>query len=246
MSMPVIKATWPAPSHIVTYTTTRVGGVSVEPYGSLNPATHVGDNPEYVDANRRVIAEQLCLPSEPIWLDQVHGIEIVNAEARISVPQADGSMTSLDNVVCAIQTADCLPVLFCDVAGDEVAAVHAGWRGLLNGILENTVSRFTAPASNVLVWMGPAISAAHFEVGPEVRKAFVTKFVEAEQAFTKTNKQGHYMADLYTLARICLRAVGVNAIYGGEFCTYTDSERFYSYRRDGVTGRMLSLIYRKT
>lgn len=254
MCSALIPADWPAPDNIKAYTISRIGGVSVGPYQSLNPAAHVGDVVEHVSDNRQRMFEQLGLPSQPVWLDQVHGVELVCAddvdridiESTEAAPVADGSFSTKENVVCVVQTADCLPVLICDKAGKQVAAVHAGWRGLVAGILDNSIAAMNGPASDLLVWLGPAISAKYFEVGPEVRRQFIACFTEAESAFTPSINKGHFMADLYALARINLRSLGVTAIYGGDYCSYEDAERFFSYRRNGVTGRMATLIYRQS
>lgn len=238
-----LKPDWPAPANVVAWSTTRLGGVSEAPFNRFNPASHVGDEQSCVQQNRRLLSEQLQLPSEPLWLEQVHGIELLNLDEPLKNNEADGSYSTKLNHVCLVQTADCLPVLFCDRSGRQVAAVHAGWRGLQAGILERAVSVFQAQASDLLVWLGPAISKQHFEVGEELRQAFVADSSEAELAFTPATRAGHYWADLYLLARMRLQAVGVEHIYGGNYCSFADSERFFSYRRDGRCGRMATLIY---
>lgn len=234
---------WPAPANVVAWSTTRLGGVSEAPFDSFNPASHVGDRPHWVQQNRRLLFEQLRLPSEPFWLEQVHGVELLNLDEQAKSNVADGSYSTILNHVCLVQTADCLPVLFCDRGGKQVAAVHAGWRGLQAGILERAVSVFKAQASELLVWLGPAISKQHFEVGEELRQAFVADSNQAELAFKPAARAGHYWADLYLLARMRLQALGVEHIYGGDYCSYADSRRFFSYRRDGRCGRMATLIY---
>ncbi|MCK5720243.1 MAG: peptidoglycan editing factor PgeF [Thiomargarita sp.] len=236
-----IKPNWSAPSQVKAITTTRYGGYSNSPYNSLNLAEHVNDNPSTVIANRLLLKQSLALANEPTWLKQVHSTELVTANFSNYNCVADGAFSTQIGEVCAILTADCLPVLICDQAANCVAAVHAGWRGLANGILENTLHCLKQPAEKILVWLGPAIGAQVFEVGEEVRDAFVNFLPQAEQAF-KISRDGHWFADLYLLARQRLNAQGVTNIYGGNFCTYTDSQ-FYSYRRDNITGRMASLIW---
>ncbi len=240
---------WPAPNCVVAAVSLRNGGVSQSPYDSLNTATHVGDSLACVTRNRALLAERLQLPCEPVWLNQVHGIDVVAAETVNGIVDADGSFSKQTNVVCVVQTADCLPVFLCNREGSQVAAVHAGWRGLVAGVLEQAVSTFEHH-SPVIAWLGPAISQAFFEVGEEVRQAFVSAATDEDKAattaaFRPSQREGHWYADLYQLARIRLKTVGVESIYGGQECCYGDSSRFFSYRRDGVTGRMASLIYIK-
>jgi YfiH family protein len=236
-----IRPNWPAPAHVRTYSTTRIGGHSKPPYHELNLADHVGEETA-VAANRALLVQCLNLPSVPVWLKQVHGIHVVTATPDHINCAADASIATKPGQVCVVLTADCLPVLFCDRAGRCVAAAHAGWRGLAGGILEATLQRFSVPTQDILVWLGPAIGPQVFEVGKEVRAAFVDYLPQAEEAFTPT-RDGHWLADLYLLARQRLAHQGVTAVFGGDFCTYTDIKRFYSYRRDKVTGRMASLIY---
>jgi YfiH family protein len=231
---------WPAPANVQAASTTRQGGVSRAPYDSFNLGLHCGDHTAQVAENRRLLRKYLALPTEPAWLKQVHSACAVAAGA--SVTEADAAYSFAKHEVCVVMTADCLPVLFCDRDGMRVAAAHAGWRGLAAGVLENTVSALQCPPADVLAWLGPAIGAGAFEVGQEVRDAFVEVDARAAQAF-QANRPAHYWCDLYELARQRLNSVGVTAIYGGEFCTYSD-QRFYSYRRDKVTGRMASLIWR--
>ncbi|MCQ8104494.1 peptidoglycan editing factor PgeF [Methylomonas sp. SURF-2] len=237
-----IKPDWPLPAHVHAATTLRGGGVSSGGYASLNPAGHVGDDPQHVQSNRRIIKQMLKLPAEPVWLQQVHGIEVVKADRVRAVAEADASFTDQAGTVCAVLSADCLPVLFCGDDGAVVAAAHAGWRGLRAGIIEQTLSAMHC--REVSVWLGPAIGPQHFEVGDEVRTAFVGDKPKAAQAF-KDRGSGKWLADIYQLARLQLAELGVERIYGGEYCTVTDAPRFYSYRRDGAaTGRMASLIWR--
>ncbi|MGM0594012.1 MAG: peptidoglycan editing factor PgeF [Pseudomonadota bacterium] len=237
----IISPPWPAPPNVHAAVTTRSGGVSLPPFDSLNLGDHVGDDPAAVAENRRRLVESLALPSEPRWLNQVHGTCAVEV-AEIKTPcEADASISHQPGVVCAVLTADCLPVLLCDRQGSVVAAAHAGWRGLVNGVVESTVAKLGA-GDELLAFLGPAIGPKVFEVGEEVRQAFIDENPAAAGAFTPS-PAGRWLADIYALARQRLRRAGVDAIYGGEHCTYTEAERFYSYRRDGVTGRMASLIW---
>lgn len=230
---------WPAPEWVRTCVTTRAGGVSVAPYDSFNLAVHVEDDPVAVAKNRQRLLSQLgCRPA---WLQQVHGIAVAQADPE-SVIEADASWTATPGVACAVMTADCLPALFCDRAGTRVAAAHAGWRGLANGVLEATLDALAAEPEDTLVWLGPAIGPQAFEVGAEVREAFVSQHDQAASAFIPSANAGRFMADIYQLARIRLAACGINAVYGGGFCTFSDS-RFYSYRRAAQTGRFASLIW---
>lgn len=233
---------WPAPPQVRACTTTRQGGVSAPPYDTLNLAAHVGDEPQAVAENRRRLREQLQLPSEPRWLSQVHGTCAADA-ALVDVPcEADASYTALPGVVCAVLTADCLPVLLCDKSGTKVAAVHAGWRGLHAGVIEQTVRAMNLPGGELLAWLGPAISSDAFEVGDEVRAAFVSVDGEAARAF-RPSPRGRWLADLYVLAHLRLATVGVTQVYGGDHCTFSESQLFFSYRREAQTGRMASLIW---
>lgn len=236
-----LPADWPAPKNIRAGTTLRTGGFSSGSYFSLNAANHVGDDPACVAANRKKIELQLQLPDQPVWLQQVHGNRVINAKSSSRNQEADASYTHQQGVVCAVLTADCLPVLLCNQAGTSIATAHAGWRGLLAGVLENTVMAMRR--DDLLAWMGPAIGADYFEVGDEVRAAYINKAPEFSVAFRRLNET-KWLADIYQLARIALHNAGVKQIYGGEFCTFGDYKRFYSYRRDGNTGRMASLIWR--
>ncbi|MET0067677.1 MAG: peptidoglycan editing factor PgeF [Candidatus Thiodiazotropha sp.] len=231
---------WPAPPRVHARMTTRNGGVSQGVYASLNLGDHVGDDAQRVQRNRQRLAAAAGLPAEPVWLKQVHGCDLV--EAGEPGCEADAAFTQRDGVVCAVLTADCLPLLLCDRSGQAVCAVHAGWRGLAAGVIERALSRFEAPAAALLAWMGPAIGPAAFEVGDEVRQAFIDVDQGDARAFQPA-KPGHWWADLYLLARFRLMRAGVGFIGGGDYCTVTDRERFFSYRRDGVTGRMASLIW---
>ncbi|MBA4501111.1 peptidoglycan editing factor PgeF [Marinobacterium marinum] len=222
--------------------TTRAGGVSEAPWDSLNLGDHVGDRPGAVAENRCRLQTSLAL-AQPQWLTQVHGVQVVEARADGVVREADGCWTRTPGVVCAVMTADCLPVLFADERGEQVAAAHAGWRGLLNGVLEATLDTFHEP-ERVRVWLGPAIGPQAFEVGSEVRSAFMARDAEAIAAFRPSPAHAdRWLADLYRLATLRLQAAGVSMITGGEHCTYTEQDLFFSYRRDGRTGRMASLIW---
>jgi YfiH family protein len=222
----------------------RAGGVSDPPYDSFNVATHVGDAEAAVQANRARLRQRLRLPAEPLWLNQVHGNAVVetDAAAAAACPAADASFSRGAGGVCAVMTADCLPVLLCDRQGSVVAAAHAGWRGLAGGVLEATVASLGVEPRQLLAWLGPAIGPAAFEVGAEVRAAFADVHAAAAAAFV-ARPDGRWLADIYHLARIRLAAAGIESVYGGGFCTFTDAARFYSFRRDKITGRMVSLIW---
>lgn len=230
---------WPAPQNVRACVTTRSRGDSIEPFASFNLGEHVGDVPEQVQRNRQYVAD--TLQCQPTWLDQVHGVCVVAADAT-QIYTADASVTQQMGLACCIMSADCLPVLFTDQAGSCVAAAHAGWRSLAGGVLENTVASMQVPAQQIMAWLGPAIGPAVFEVGGEVREAFVQQHAIAAQAFVPSNNPDRWLADIYQLARIRLAACGVQAVYGGGLCTLTDP-RFYSYRRQSVTGRFASLVW---
>lgn len=237
---------WPAPASVRSLITTRQGGVSRAPYASLNLGDHVGDDPLAVAANRQRLGRSL--PATPCWLQQVHGTTVLDAGAgSAQVRVADGAFARNVAVVCVVMTADCLPVLLCDRAGTVVAAAHAGWRGLQAGILERTVAAMAVPGVELLAYLGPAIGPQAFEVGGEVRAAFVDAHAQAAAAFKPlpqpVNRSGGWLADIYRLARQRLASLGVEGVYGGEYCTVSQESRFFSYRRDGVTGRMASLIW---
>lgn len=234
-----ITPNWPAPANIHALQTTRQGGCSLPPYDSLNLGTHVGDDAMRVERNRNLLND--VLPSEPMWLEQVHGTEVALAEAAGCRTVADACISRRKNTVCVVMTADCLPVLLCDRDGTVVGAAHAGWRGLANGVLEATVKAMDIVPDRLMAWLGPAIGPTAFEVGAEVREAFIQHDPSAATAFTPSAEK--YLADIYQLARQRLQASGITQISGGEFCTYTERERFFSYRRDGATGRMASFIW---
>jgi hypothetical protein len=221
--------------------TTRLGGVSLPPFDTFNLGDHVGDDPARVAENRTRLRDML--PAEPHWLQQVHGRAVVLADDKAVSPQADAIFSRQVGSVCAVMTADCLPVLLCDEAASIVAAVHAGWRGLAGGVLEATVAAMNVPGDRLLAWMGAAIGARAFEVGNEVRDAFISDLPDTAAAFQPGRAAGKWWADIYLLARLRLARIGVERVYGGGLCTYTDQQRFYSFRRGGVTGRMASLVW---
>ncbi len=240
--MEFIQADWPAPNRIQAGVTTRRYGHSRGAFDSFNLGAHVGDDDDHVCANRHDLFEQLSLPQHPIWLNQTHGVDVVDAANASPGITADASFTTDSNVVCAVLTADCLPILLCDREGTCVAAVHAGWRGLVAGIIEATIKALTVAPSTIMAWLGPAIGPQAFEVGDDVRAAFCAKDHAAAASFTG-KQNGRWHANLYELAEQRLRRQGIQSIYGGDWCTVTDLDRFYSYRRDGKTGRMASLIW---
>ncbi len=233
---------WAAPPNVRALATTRTGGVSTAPWHSLNLGDHVGDDPGHVTENRRRLRRHL--PAEPRWLRQVHGVRCLDAAlaGSQSAPEADAACTTAPGVVCAVLTADCLPLLLCDTAGGAVAAAHAGWRGLAAGVIESTVAAMERPGDELMAWLGPAIGPAHFEVGAEVRELFLAHDAAAAAAF-RPGAAGKWLCNMYLLARQRLAALGVCRITGADFCTMRDAGRFYSYRRDGITGRMASLIW---
>jgi hypothetical protein len=289
---------WPAPPNIRALQTTRQGGASIAPYDSFNLGSHVGDNPLMVARNRMSL--NTLLPSEPVWLEQVHGTLVANADMADCRPQADACIARHRAAVCVIMTADCLPLLLCDTQGSVVGAAHAGWKGLAAGVIEATVQAMNADPKNFMAWMGPAISRDAFEVGEEVRAIFVENDPQAASAFAPSPLRGEgekwldmtrrcgasgagmaashplpqaagsaitsdlasvvglpsrmasgsisnvsrvWLADIYALARLRLNALGITQIYGGGYCTYREREKFFSYRRDGVTGRMGTFIW---
>lgn len=235
---------WPAPSWVSAVVTTRQGGVSAPPYAEFNLSTYVGDSFDAVMHNRSTLRQTLDLSKEPCWLQQTHGVEVVQA-AHPHTLQADASWTDQANTACVVQTADCLSVLFCDVQGRYVAAAHAGWRGLCAGVLEKTVASLPCDSRDVMAWLGPAIGPQAFVVQEEVRTAFMAVDPKAESAFRPAQQDG-WLADLFQLARQRLQSAGVRQIYGGDACTVREKALFFSYRRDeGLTGRMASLIWIK-
>jgi YfiH family protein len=242
LSIETIPADWRAPRNVIAHTTTRQGGVSTGAYASLNLGDHVGDDPETVARNRALLREALRLPGEPVWLKQVHGTEVVDAATATAGVAADGAWTDRRGVVLAILTADCLPVFLCDKAGTRIALLHAGWRGLVDGVIEAGVRALGVPAGELLAYLGPAIGPAGYEVGDEVREAFTSRDPRAGIGFLPRGN-GRWAADLYGLAQRRLHALGVVEVSYRDRCTCGEPEVFYSYRRDGVTGRMASLMW---
>lgn len=236
-----IEPDWPVPKGVRAISTLRPGGVSNGPYASLNLGQHVGDDPARVSENRRRLRSELSLPDEPLWLRQVHGTRIIDAGTPDD-PTADGSTACRPGLVCAVMTADCLPVLLCSHDGQRIGAVHGGWRGLAAGIIEAAVG--VLGAGGLTAWLGPAIGPHAFDVGDEVHRAFLVRGPEFGEAFRPAGR-GAWKADLHAIARLQLAAAGVTDVHGGEHCTYSDSQRFFSYRRDGTTGRMATLIWRE-
>jgi len=236
----LIEPDWPAPPGVRAFCTTRGGGVSGGAYASFNLGEHVGDDPVAVAENRARL--RALLPAAPRWLNQVHGVGVVEASTVASAPVADAAYTREPGAVCAVMTADCLPVLLCDEAGRVVAAAHAGWRGLCAGVIEATVAAMGVAPQGVMAWLGPAIGPGAVEVGDEVRAAFMAVAAEDAAAFV-AHGEGKWRADLYALARARLGRAGVVRVFGGEHCTHGDAARFFSHRRDGVSGRMVSVIW---
>jgi YfiH family protein len=247
MTLPWFEADWPAPPGVRALSTLRGdarSGLSEGPYGGFNLGDHVGDDALAVAGNRRRLKELAQLPSEPVWLSQVHGIEVADLDAPAAPGPADAAIARGPAKVCAILTADCLPIVFVTGSGDTVAAAHAGWRGLAAGVIEATVRAMGVPPGSLLAWFGPAIGSRHFEVGAEVRDAFLAADPNASEAF-EPNARGRFTADLAMLARRRLQRLGVSRIYGGGECTFTRADRYYSHRRDGITGRQATLIWRE-
>lgn len=239
----IIVPDWKVPVNVKALVSTRPGGVSVAPFDSLNLGQHVADDEATVLENRRLLQQMGGLPSEPVWLQQVHGIKVVRAELAGANEIADAATTEIPEIVCTVMTADCLPVLFCNSQGTQVAAAHAGWRGLLAGVLETTVNSFIGSQGELHAWLGPAIGPEVFEVGDEVRAAYLDEDSEMQSAFKAGVSDGKWLLDIYAAARIRLEKVGVTRISGGGFCTYTEQQRFFSYRRQAKTGRMASMIW---
>lgn len=235
-----IRPDWPAPANVHTFITTRNGGFSQGPWGSFNLGSACGDNPQHVEKNRRLLAG--LLPSEPRWLRQVHGTSVVGWDGAI-LPgiEADAIVSKQVGQVCAVLTADCLPVLFCNEAGTHIAAAHAGWRGLAAGVLETTVLAMECKPAELMVWMGPAIGPRAFEVGKDVYDAFTS--LNAENSIAFKPYRDRWLADIYQLAGMALKRMGITRISGGQHCTFEEQGRFFSYRRDGETGRMASVIW---
>ncbi len=234
-----ITPDWPAPSNVCAIQTTRIGGVSLAPFDSLNVGDHVNDHPLHVAQNRQLLAPYV--PTEPVWMNQVHGVRVLDAAKSSCIESADAAFTKQNNVVCVTMTADCLPVLICDQQGTTVAAVHAGWRSLCDGVIEETVKTMAVDSRQLMAWLGPAIGPDAFEVGAEVRAQFIEKDAQAVSAFKPSGER--YLGDLYSIAKQRLNQLGVTQIYGGGLCTHTDKSRFFSFRRDSTTGRMATLIW---
>ena len=232
---------WPAPANVKALITTRAGGVSRGPYASMNLGQSTADDPQAVAANRQRL--RACLPEEPKWLRQVHASAVADADALTSAPEADASVARRPHTVCAVLIADCIPVLLTDRAGSIVAIAHAGWRGLARGVIANAVERMALPPEGLIAYLGPGIGPRAFEVGADVRSAFLTGDAQAEAAFAP-HAPGKWLADLFLLARQALRRAGVTHVHGGMLCTHSDAQRFYSHRRDRVTGRMAAVIWR--
>ncbi|MGI2171100.1 peptidoglycan editing factor PgeF [Shewanella sp. MF05960] len=250
----MLKHDWSLPDNVAIAMTDRHGGYSLPPFDSLNLGLHVGDNHQHVLANRAALCQQLALPTEPLWLDQVHGVDVVNMPHRarneslidstsLSPIKADASYSNKVGDVCVVMTADCLPVLLCNKQGTEVAAVHAGWRGLFAGVIEQTVALFNSPRAELIAYLGPAIGPDAFEVGAEVRDAFMQKHPQASQYFMLHHNK--YLADLAGLATLRLSQMGVSQVFNANVCTFNDPN-YFSYRRDQQTGRMASFIWLKS
>ncbi len=233
---------WPAPNNIKAFTTTRLNGVSPAPFQSFNLAHHVGDALENVLHNRTTLKKNLQLPSDPVWLNQVHSNRINHLDINDNLETADGAYTTQKNKICVILTGDCLPILLCDKTGTEIAAVHGGWRGLVSGVIESALAYFNNSPDQIYAWLGPAIGPKVYEVGDDVRDQFVAVDKNAQLAF-ESIKESKWLANIYLLAQQRLQKCGVNEIFGGNFCTYTDKEKFFSHRRDKETGRMANLIW---
>lgn len=240
----IIQPNWPAPNNVHAFTTTRKGGVSQPPFDEANFALHVNDNKLSVLKNREQLKLQFNLPNDIFWLNQIHSTKVITLPQISSTVlcDADASYSNQKNQVSVVMTADCLPILLCNENGTEIASVHAGWRGLCNGIIQNTLSLFNSPPANIMAWLGPAIGPTAFEVGEEVKIQFLNKNPDNSAAFVDFSK-GKYLANLYLLASIELNRLGVDLIFGGDYCTYNQEALFYSYRKNNVTGRMASLIW---
>jgi len=232
---------WNAPKQVKAIASTRIGGCSPAPYEGLNLGMHVGDDPVSVQRNRDLLQRQAQMPAAPVWLNQTHSTVVAVIDKPTSeVLDADGVITSAPNVVCSAMTADCLPVLITNTQGTQVAAVHAGWRGLAGGIVENALEKFSG---DVMLWLGPAIGPEAFEVGEDVLQAFLDHDSKAGEAFVPGNQKGKWWANMATLTRLRMAKLGIDQVFDSGLCTYQDPKRFYSYRRDGVTGRQATFIW---
>ena len=239
-----LPAQWPAPHGIHAGTTTRCEGTSRLPYDRFNLAMHVGDRPAHVDRNRRILRGNLQLPADPVWLAQTHSNHVISVSSDLQNPPADGACTGKTGIVCAVLTADCLPLLLCNHTGTQIAAIHVGWKGYCAGIIANAIRAFP-PGELLMAWLGPCIRSDHYEVGGDVYAACVRYIDTAGEAFIQ-NRTDHWLADLARLVTLDLHRFGVNQIYDSKLCTYTDADRFFSHRRNGQTGRMASLIWMDT
>lgn len=245
----LIMPNWPAPKQIKAVTTTRIGGISTPPFHSFNLAMHVGDDLNDVQKNRNCLINSLNLPSDPAWLNQEHGniVADISGLTNHQTINADGSYANLNKLlfsVCAVLTADCLPILICNKQGTEIAALHGGWRGLLEGIIQSGISKFQSRPQELLVWLGPAIGPQKYEIGDEVREQFLTKLINSDKAFKQIGDK-KYLMNIYQIARQQFNQLGIDKIYGGDLCTYSDEKQFFSHRRDGQTGRQATLIWRQ-
>jgi YfiH family protein len=236
-----IRPNWKSPPGIRACCTTRIGGVSTAPFDSLNLALHVGDDATRVAQNRKLLRQQLQLPAEPCWINQTHGTQTVTLEQEVT-RDADAAVTRVPGTIAVVMTADCLPILLCNRDGSEVGAVHAGWRGLQAGIIQSALATMTSPNQQLMAWIGPGISQACFEVGDEVRAAFIDSMQDAQTCFS-AHGEGHWLCDLAGLAERVLKAQGVGDVQRDSHCSYRHADRFYSYRRDAATGRMAALIW---
>ena len=244
MGMNAIYPNWQAPKNIKALTTVRMGGVSLPPFDSFNLGDHVCDNPKAVQQNRTLLVDKFDLPHSPLFLTQTHSTKVIELPFTGSNIEADAVYTQHSRQVCLVMTADCLPVLFCNREGTEVAAAHGGWRGLCDGILEETIAKFKCPTSDIIAWLGPAIGPTAFQVGEEVVEQFCAFDPNAKLAFTPDlTTNGKFLGNLYLLATLRLNKLGITEISGGKHCTYTEQDKFFSYRRDKQTGRMASLIW---
>lgn len=245
--MQLITPSWPAPENIQAYTTTRENGYSPAPFNSLNFGNFVDDSELNIKKNRQQLNEFLRLPTEPIWLKQVHSNRVINIDQHLPspTPEADAAIATITNKICVVTTADCLPILICNRQGTKVAAVHAGWRGIAHGVIENTIKELREESHHLMAWLGPAIGPTVFEVSEDVLNTFLTDDPDSAHAFViKEDNPGKWLANIFVLAKLRLNKLGLSKIYGGDHCTYTDEKKFYSYRRDqGKTGRMATLIW---
>lgn len=237
----MILPDWPAPFNVKAIQTTRNGGLSLTPYDTLNLGAHVNDDPLAVDQNRQLLKQYL--PSEPVWLNQVHGTDVIKLEPEKNKhnQDADAAFSTYKNVVCVTMTADCLPILLCNIQGTAVASIHAGWRSLCDDVIETTIKSMGLQPEHLMAWLGPAIGPKAFEVGDEVRQAFIAKDQQAKEAFNPSGNK--WLGDLYLIAKQRLYRQGINKIYGGGECTFSHASKYFSYRRDGITGRMATMVW---